>query len=125
MVFKRREANGGEIDSNINTQGRLKPEKVITKRSIREKELLSLLRKIKPHLSDSIMTAASIMKNKEASHMNQLKACTVLLGAYKDLINDVYNGEDPEEEGTEVQPQGTVFSLRMINTDNKDSKDKE
>lgn len=121
MVFKRREANGGEIDSNINTQGRLKPEKVITKRSIREKELLSLLRKIKPHLSDSIMTAASIMKNKEASHMNQLKACTVLLGAYKDLINDVYNGEDPEEEGTEVQPQnGPVFSLRMINTEKKE-----
>lgn len=121
MVFKKR-AETGEIDPRINTAGRIKSDKVVTKRSIRDRELLGLLRKIKPHLSESIMTAASIMKNKEASHMNQLRAATVLLQAYRELVNDAYNGEDPEEEGTEVQPQptGPVFSLRMVNTEPKE-----
>lgn len=121
MVFKKR-AETGEIDPRINTAGRIKSDKVVTKRSIRDRELLGLLRKIKPHLSESIMTAASIMKNKEASHMNQLKSASILLAAYQTLIKDLYNGEDPDEEGTEVQPAtpSSVFSLRMINTEPKD-----
>ena len=121
MVFKKK-AETGEIDPRINTAGRIKSDKVVTKRSIRDRELLGLLRKIKPHLSESIMTAASIMKNKEASHMNQLRAATVLLQAYRELVNDAYNGEDPEEEGTEVQPNTPIFSLRMINNDKPEQK---
>jgi len=120
MVFKKRAENNGEIDPRINVQGRVRNpngEKILTKRAVRDKELLSLLRKIKPHLSDSIMTAAKIMKNEDASHMSQLKAATILLNAYKELINDAYNGEDPEEEATDVQPNTPVFSLKMINTD--------
>lgn len=122
MVFKKRADNNGEVDPRINQAGRIKTEKVLTKRAVRDRELLALLRKIKPHLSESIMTAANIMKNKEASHMNQLKASTILLNAYRELINDAYNGEDPEEEGVEVQPNTPVFSLKMINGDKAESK---
>lgn len=122
MVFKKRADNNGEVDPRINQAGRIKTEKVLTKRAVRDRELLALLRKIKPHLSESIMTAANIMKNKEASHMNQLKASTILLNAYRELINDAYNGEDPEEEGVEVQPNTPVFSLKMINGDKPESK---
>ena len=105
-------------DPRINRAGRPPndPDKVKTKREIRETELLYLLRKIKPHLSDSISTAAKIMKNDNVSETNRLKAAVILLDAYKELVNDVYNGEDQEDEGMEVQPQNNqaVFSLKMI-----------
>ena len=116
MAFKSREENGGEIDENINTKGRIKT-KQRSRRSIREQELLTLLRKIKPHLTESIKVAAGIMKNEEASHMNQLKAATILLNAYKELVNDVYDGVDKDDEGTEVQPAAPVFSLTVLDSD--------
>ena len=75
--------------------------------------MLSLVRKIKPHLSDSIMTAASIMRNKEAGPGNQLKAAVILLNAYKELIGDLYDGDD-EEEGQEIQPNTPSFSLHVL-----------
>ena len=108
-------------DPRINRQGRPPndPDKVKTKREIRDSELLSLLRKIKPHLSDSIVTAAKIMKNDQAADTSRFKAGVILLDAYKELVNDVYNGEDEEDEGMEVQPQANqpTFSLKMINAD--------
>ena len=39
------------------------------------------------------MTAADIMKNKEATHQNQLKAAVILLNAYRELVIDPY-GKD-------------------------------
>jgi len=71
MVFKARKDNNGEIDKNINGKGSIKPNREKSRREIRDQSLLSLLRKISPHLSESIMTAATIMKNKEAAHANQ------------------------------------------------------
>ncbi len=120
MAFKKRDENGA-YDPKINLKGRppVDKENAPTRREIREKEFLSILRKIKPHLSESIMTAAKIMKNQEASHQNQLKAAVILLNAYKELTNEVYDGEDADLEGTEVQPNNpaAVFSLKVINTD--------
>lgn len=77
-----------------------------------------LLRKIKPHVADSIMTAANIMKDADASHQNQLKAAVTLLDAYRKLTMDMYSGEDIDEEaeGKEIQQQNApVFSLKVIN----------
>jgi hypothetical protein len=93
-----------------------------TNRELRERELLMLLRKIKPHVADSVMQCVKIMKNEEASHMNQLKAATVILDAYRKLTLDMYDGEDPEAEGVEVQEQNNmpVFSLRVL--ENKEDK---
>lgn len=110
-------------DPRINRSGRPKkdPNEVKTKRQVREEELLGILRRIKPHLSESITTAAKIMKNTDATDSNRLKAAVILLDAYKELVNDVYDGEDREEEGIDVndsKPEATpVFSLKMINTD--------
>lgn len=90
-----------------------------TNRALREQELLMLLRKIKPHVSESIMTAARIMKNQEAAHTSQLKAATILLDAYKQMVNELYNGED-DAPAEEVQKTGAVFSLTVLNNDKKD-----
>ena len=117
MVFRATAENGGVVDPAINKLGRIRGVKEKSRRELKNAELISLVRKIKPHLSESIMTAATIMKNKESGAANQLKAAVILLNAYKELIGDLYDGDD-EEEGIEIQPnQGPVFSLRMISND--------
>lgn len=106
----------GEVDSRINRNGRPKKIDLLekkTNRELKEKELLMLLRKIKPHVSEAIIQAARIMKNEEASHQNQLKAATVLLDNYRKLTLDLYDG-DQEAEGTEVQENAPSFSLTLL-----------
>lgn len=104
--------------NSINLKGRPKgiKSKAPTNRELREKELLMLLRKIKPWVAESVMQAGRILRNEEASHMNQLKAATLLLDAYRKLTLDLYNGEDDEEEATAVvqQDNSPVFSLKVI-----------
>lgn len=122
MVFRATAENGGVVDPAINKLGRIRGVKEKSRRAIRSGELLSLIRKIKPHLSESIMTAASIMRNSEAAHANQLKAAVILLNAYKELVNDLYAGGDEDEEGVEVQSNTPVFSLRMLPVDKPEDK---
>ena len=114
MVFKARKDNNGELDSNINVAGRVKPNREKSRREIKEQELLSLLRKIKPHIADSVMTASRIMKNNESADANKLKSAALLISLYKELLKDAYEGGDEEAEGTEVQPNAPSFSLTMI-----------
>lgn len=114
VVFKATKDNGGVVDSSINKLGRIRGVKEKSRREIREAELLSLIRRVRPHLSESIMTAATIMKDKTAAHANQLKAAVILLNAYKELVNDLYAGGDDEEEGQEIQPNTPSFSLHVL-----------
>ena len=114
MVFKARKDNNGEIDSAINVQGRIRGIKEKSRREIRNAELLGLIRRVRPHLSESIMTAATIMRNKESGAGNQLKAAVILLNAYKELVNDLYAGGDEDEEGVEVQSNTPSFSLHVL-----------
>ena len=124
MAFKSRKELNGEIDKNINQQGRIKGIKDKTRREIKEGELLSLLRKIKPHIADSVMTASRIMKNDQAADANKLKSAALLISLYKDLLKDAYEGGDEDAEGTEVQPNQPVFSLKMIGgTDDKSNEE--
>lgn len=119
MAFKSKEELGGQVDPNINTKGRIKSADKLTNRQLRERELLSLLRKLKPHVSDSIMTAADIMNNKEASHQNKLKAAVILLDNYQKMVMELYDSDYDEEEGEEVQQSSApLFSLKVINGEN-------
>lgn len=122
-MFKKKSELNGEVDPRINIAGRkprgldeLKP----TNRDLRERELLMLLRKIKPHVAEAIMQAAKIMKNADAAHQNQLKAATILLDNYRRLTLDLYDGEE-EVEATEIQAQNKpVFSLKVIGSEDKE-----
>jgi hypothetical protein len=105
-----------------NPNGRPRRDSIVdkpTNRELKERELVMLLRKIKPHVAEAIMQAAAIMKNAEASHQNQLKAATILLDNYRRLTLDMYDGEDQADEaGVEVQQNNApVFSLKMVNAD--------
>lgn len=106
-------------NSNINRLGRLPSTgKKPTNRDLRERELLMLLRKIRPHVSDAVIQAARIMKSPTSSDSNVLKSCVILTDAYRRLTLDLYDSEDPDAEGIEVQQDNSpVFSLRMINTE--------
>lgn len=104
-----------------NYKGRPKKETSLldkpTNRQLKERELIMLLRRIKPHVAEAIVQAASIMKNEEASHQNQLKAATILLDNYRRLTLDMYDTEDADSEASlEIQQQNApVFSLKVIN----------
>lgn len=117
-------ATKGEVRSprgrNPMTEENLK--KKLRGRTVKEKELMALLRKVKPHIAESVMTAARIMKNPQAQHQHQLKAATILLDAYRNLVHDVHDAqeaEDYEDAGSEdlqVQEDNSpIFSLKVIN----------
>ena len=122
--FKSKEELGGEIDPRINTKGNpnfgkgyIAP-KPTTNRQLRERELMGLLRKLKPHVADSIMAAVKIMKNQEAAHANQLKAATIILQQYKDTMLEVYDKDYDEAEAEEIQQDNTpIFSLKIVGQD--------
>ena len=103
-------------NSAINRSGR-KPgvEKALTNRALKERELLMLLRKIRPYVSSAVTQAAKIMNNDEASDQNSLRAAAILLDAYRKLTLDLYDSSEPEAEGVEVQQQNQpTLSLRVI-----------
>ena len=117
MVFKKRAELGGEIDQHINTYGRgVRGEKSLTNLEIRNKELMSLLRKFKPHLAKAVEVNAKIMGAEDSSDTNKIKSSALIISVYKDLINSVYDKDYDEQEGDEVQPnsKATVFSLTMV-----------
>lgn len=116
-------------EGSRNNAGRPKEEdrKKVTRRSLRDKELMQLARKLRPHQSAAIMEAVRIMGNKEATDANKLKAVAFLSDTYRKLIVDIYEGEPEEddkgqvvvaeEKPVEVQPQvdnRPMFSLRML-----------
>lgn len=117
MAFKSRKELGGQVDPNINTEGRIKSSKVMTKRELKEKELLMLARKIKPLMAEAINVSAKVMRDEKATHASQLKASALLLSVYQQLIDDLYEGKEDETEDSttaEIQPQAPLFSLKVI-----------
>ncbi len=130
MVFKATKDNGGVRDPNISSTGRppkdSEDSKKLTRRSLKDKELMALTRKLKPHISSSIMAAANIISNKDSADANKLRAAAFLVNEYHKLIIEIYDGEEPsenEDQPEEIQPQtekATVFSLKMINTEDKE-----
>lgn len=107
-------------DPNINRQGRIK--KLKNPRDIRNAELLNILRKVKPHVSKAIMTAADIMGDSRAPTASKLKAAQLLLANYRDLVLDLYDGDEPEDGVEEVQQEsGHIFSLRVVDSEENES----
>jgi hypothetical protein len=110
-------------DKNINREGRIdKKRDKLTNRDLKERELLMLLRKIKPHVAESILTAAKIMKNEKSSEGGKLRAAVILLDNYRKLSLDLYGGEEEaDNDATEVQEENNtpMLSLRVLDsTDN-------
>ena len=126
MVFKARKDNGGQIDSAINTRGRplKKDEKTLTRREAKDKEMLTLARKLKPGAQVALKEALKILNNDKASEAAKLKAAEIYLKYFHLTVNTLYApsaaDEIPESETKveDVQPDNRpVFSLKIINNE--------
>ena len=130
MVFKARKDNGGQIDSAINTRGRplKKDEKTLTRREAKDKEMLTLARKLKPGAQVALKEALKILNNDKASEAAKLKAAEIYLKYFNLTVNTLYApsaaDEIPESETKveDVQPDNRpVFSLKILNTEAEDN----
>ncbi len=88
---------------HINRAGRIPKKEKETPRQIREKELLSLLRKFKPHVSRAVATAAKMLElESPVAPATKLQACKIILENYKDLVDGIYDIDlSDDEEGPE------------------------
>lgn len=86
---------------------------------LRGEELLNLVRKLKPHLSRAVMTAAKILDDENSSESGKLRAAALIIATYKDLVKDVYDYRYDDDEGTAIQETDNrpVFSLKVIGND--------
>lgn len=129
MVFKARKDNGGQIDSAINTRGRplKKDTQTLTRREAKDKEMLTLARKLKPGAQVALKEALKILNNDKASEAAKLKAAEIYLKYFHLTVNTLYApsaaDEIPESETKveDVQPDNRpIFSLRMISDTDKE-----
>ena len=123
MVFKARKDNGGQIDPAINKLGRplKKDEKTLTRREAKDKEMLTLARKLKPGAQVALKEALKILNNDKASEAAKLKAAEIYLKYFTLTMDKLYapSGADelPEDQMKveDVQPDNRpLFSLKML-----------
>lgn len=123
MPFVAKENNNGKVDKNINRRGRpLKgDEKTLTRREAKDKEMLTLARKLKPGAQVALKEALKILNDPKASEAGKLKAADIYLKYFQLTMDKLYAASAPgevdesETKVEDVQPDNRpVFSLRMI-----------
>ena len=123
MPFIATKDNGGVPDKNVNRKGRplKKDEKTLTRREAKDKEMLTLARKLKPGAQVALKEALKILNNEKASEAAKLKAAEIYLKYFTLTMDKLYapSGADelPEEEMKiqDVQPDNRpLFSLKML-----------
>lgn len=126
MVFVARKDNGGKIHEDINVKGRplKKDQKSLTRREAKDKEMLTLARKLKPGAQVALKEALKILNNEKASEAVKLKAAEIYLKYFTLCMDKLYapsgDGEVPESETNvqDVQPDNRpTFSLKIINNE--------
>ena len=126
MPFIATKDNGGVPDKNVNRKGRplKKDEKTLTRREAKDKEMLTLARKLKPGAQVALKEALKILNNDKSSEAAKLKAAEIYLKYFHLTVNTLYApsaaDEIPESETKveDVQPDNRpVFSLKILNTE--------
>lgn len=118
MVFKA--TKDGQVDPNINKNGRPKEARKPTRREQKDRELLSLARKLKPHLAASVEAVSAIMRGEKSSEANKLKAAALFMTEYQKLMREIYSNdvndvEEEEVEDTSTEDSASVLSLKIVN----------
>ena len=123
MPFIATKDNGGVPDKNVNRKGRplKKDEKTLTRREAKDKEMLTLARKLKPGAQVALKEALKILNNDKASESAKLEAAEIYLKYFHLTVNTLYApsaaDEIPESETKveDVQPDNRpLFSLKML-----------
>ena len=130
MPFVSTKDNGGVPDKNVNRKGRplKKDTQTLTRREAKDKEMLTLARKLKPGAQIALKEALKILNNDKASEAAKLKAAEIYLKYFHLTVDKLYaaSGADeiPESETKveDVQPDNRpVFSLKILNTEAEDN----
>lgn len=101
-----------------NPLGRIPKQDKPTAKQIKQKEFLSLLRKLKPLLSKSVNAASKIIDDEDASEAGKLRAAALLIQTYKDLVKEVYEDSGTDESAVEIDNNtAPVFSMKVIDKD--------
>ena len=114
---KVRKAKGkAGIDPNIYNGPKTMPQDLpkLTNRELRNKEFMSLLRRLKPHLRKAVNTAIQIMDNEAAPFSVRLAASKFIVDLNKSTLNDLYSDKYDDEAGEPVQEDAPKFSLVML-----------
>jgi hypothetical protein len=111
------------IDPNIYSGPKTMPQDLpkLTNRELREKEMMSLIRKLKPEIRKAMKTALGIMEDTEVPAATRLASAKFVFQEYKGLLGDLYKDKYDEDEGEKIQDTAPVFSLKIIK--NEDSKE--
>ena len=119
MVFKAT-SPAGEIDPNINKNGRPKETRKPNRREQRDRELMALARKLRPHLAASVEAVSDIVRGEKSSEGNKLKAAALFFTEYRKLMLDIYDNtpgnenDDEEKETPEVNPGPEVKTPGVV-----------
>ena len=84
-----------------------------TNRRLREKQLLMLSRKLKPHVKSALDTLNELIENPKIAPAVKFQASKFMLVTNKNLTESIY-ADKYDEEVQEEQEASPVFSLRMI-----------
>lgn len=122
MVFKKR-SEDGEVDPNINRAGRPKTERKVSRREQKDKELMAMMRKLKPHLAASVEVISDVMRGDKTSDTNKLKAASLVIAEYRRLVQDTWGDNDEvqdseseaEDDNLNEENVAPVFSLKIVN----------
>ena len=126
MPFVSTKDNGGVPDKNVNRKGRplKKDTQTLTRREAKDKEMLTLARKLKQGAQIALKEALKILNNDKASEAAKLKAAEIYLKYFHLTVDKLYAAsaadEIPESETKveDVQPDNRpVFSLKILNTE--------
>lgn len=87
----------------------------LTNRELREKTLLSLARKVKPHLAKALKTMITLLEDKDTPANVRFQASKWIMEFNRSLSVELYQEKYDNEKGEEVQKDSApVFSLHVI-----------
>jgi len=119
MAFKSKKELGGEVDPRIWNGGPVNPNKKgKTRRELVQGELMSLLRRFRPHLTDAIRQSTRILNDTQAADSNVLRASALILQTHQSLLKDLNAlSEDDPQETVESLREAPKFQLTMVTKD--------
>jgi hypothetical protein len=106
-------------DPNIYSGPKTMPQDLpkLTNRELREKEKMSLLRKLKPDQRKAYKNMLALMDNPDVSPSVRFSATKFIIEMYDGLLDSLYKDKYDEEEGEKIQDSAPVFSLTMVKND--------
>ena len=87
---------------------------------MKDRELSMLVRKLKPHLAESVNVVSGMLRGDKVSDTNKLKASALIMTEYQKIIKEIYSNDaqDVEEVIEEVEEErdaAPVLSLKIVN----------